>query len=133
MQYETAVGPDTQFYDSGVELTPEGLYAHHDYLKHVTRGTLSLPSLYLVLWASFAGFSLALLTQPDAESGLRGKLLSSSVEPARDYCLTQTRKMWSLLKTGLGISEEERLLLVKGCLKSLLEVSRAALCSQSLQ
>ena len=115
------VGPSTQFFDSGVELTPEGLYGRHDYLKHVTRGTLSLPSLYLILWSDFASFSLSLLTQPSAQKQLSGKILSNS-EPPREYCVAQMKKLWSLLRSGLGISDEERLVLVQGCLNSLLEV-----------
>ena len=122
VQYDSMVGPSTQFYDSGVELTPEGLYGRHDYLKHATRGTLSLHSLYLMLWSNFAGFSLALLTQPSATKDLTGKILSTN-EPARDYCVAQMKKFWALLRNGLGVSDEERLLLVKGCLNNLLEVS----------
>lgn len=118
------VGPNTnaQFFDSGVELTPEGLYGRHEYHKHMTRGTLSLPSLYLVLWSQFAGFSMALLTQPGAEKNMAGKLLSPG-ESVREYCAAQLKKMWGLLRTGLGVSDEERLMLVKGCLNNLLEVS----------
>ncbi len=119
------VGPSTQFYDSGVELTRDGLYGRHDYLKHVTRGTLSLHSLYLVLWSNFASFSLALLTQPSAEKDLAGKILSNG-EPVREYCVAQMKKLWGLLRNGLGISDEERLMLVKGCLNNLLEVSQEA-------
>ncbi len=115
------VGPSTQFYDSGVELTPEGLYGRHDYLKHATRGTLSLHSLYLLLWSNFACFSMALLTQPGAEKNLSGKIISHN-EPARVYCVTQMKKLWEHLRNGLGLSDEERLLLVKGCLNNLLEV-----------
>ena len=64
------VGPRTQFYDSGVELTSDGLYGRHDYLKHATRGTLSLHSLYLLLWSNFASFSLSFFTQPEAEKNI---------------------------------------------------------------
>lgn len=119
------VGPNAQFYDTGVELTAEGLYGRHDYLKHITRGTLSLHSLYLILWSNFASFSLALLTQPNAEANLAGKILSNS-EPAREYCVAQMRKLWVLLRNGLSVSDEERLLLVKGCLNNLLEVQVSA-------
>lgn len=122
LQYDSVVGPSTQFYDAGVELTSEGLYGRHDYLKHATRGTLSLHSLYLVLWSNFASFSMALLTQPSAQKDLTGKILSTN-EPARDYCATQMKKLWNLLRNGLGISDEERSLLVKGCLNNLLEVN----------
>lgn len=110
------------FYDSGVELTPEGLYGRHDYLKHATRGTLSLHSLYLMLWTNFASFSLALLTQPSAVKELTGKILSTG-EPVREYCVTQMKKLWTLLRNGLGVSDEERKIVVKGCLNNLLEVS----------
>ena len=116
------MGPSTLFYDSGVELTSDGLYGRHDYLKHATRGTLSLHSLYFMLWTNFSCFSLALLTQPNAEADLKGKILSSS-ESTRQYCVSQVKKLWGLLRNGLGISSEERLLLVKGCLNNLLEVS----------
>ena len=36
--------------------------------------------------------------------------------------MAQMKKLWSLLRSGLGISDEERLVLVQGCLNSLLEV-----------
>ena len=104
-----------------MELTREGLYGRHDYLKHVTRGTLSLHSLYLMLWSNFASFSVALLTQPSAEKDLVGKIISNT-EPVREYCVGQMKKLWGLLRNGLGVSDEERLLVVKGCLNNLLEV-----------
>ena len=121
IQYESMVGPSTQLYDSGVELTSDGLYGRHDYLKHATRGTLSLHSLYLLLWSNFASFSLSFLTQPEAEKNISGKLLSKT-EPAREFCVGQMKKLWILLGTGLGLSEEEKLLLVNSCLNNLLEV-----------
>lgn len=121
LQYDSVVGPSTQFYDSGVELTPDGLYGRHDYLKHATRGTLSLHSLFLLLWSNFACFSLSLLTQPEAEKNIAGKILSNS-EPAREFSMAQMKKLWMLLGTGLGVSEEEKLLLVNTCLSNLLEV-----------
>ena len=98
IQYESMVGPSTQLYDSGVELTSDGLYGRHDYLKHATRGTLSLHSLYLLLWSNFASFSLSFLTQPEAEKNISGKLLSKTV-PAREFCVGQMKKLWILLGT----------------------------------
>jgi len=117
------VGPSTQFYDTGVELTPDGLYGHHDYLKHATRGTLSLHSLYLLLWSNFASFSMSLLTQANSERNISGKLLSKT-EPAREFCVAQMKKLWVFLGTGLGLSEEEKLMLVNSSLNNLLEVSK---------
>ena len=121
LQYDTPVGPDTKFYDSGVKLSSEGFFGRHDYIQHATRGTLNIQSLYLVLWSNFCGFSIALLSQPDAELKLAGKLISEE-ESIRQYCVSQMFKMWNLLKEGLNISEEERRLLVRGCLNNLLEV-----------
>ena len=127
MQYDTPVGPSTKFYDAGVELSPEGFFGHHDYIQHATRGTLTIQSLYLILWSNFCGFCIALLTQEDAEMKLAGTIISEE-QPIRQYCVTQMYKMWNLLKEVLNISEEERLLLVRGCLNNLLEVQYISLC-----
>ena len=121
LQYDTPVGPNTKFYDAGVELSSDGFFGRHDYVKHATRGTLNIQSLYLVLWSNFSGFSVALLTQDDTEQKLAGKIISEE-EHVRPYCVNQMFKMWNLLKEGLNISEEERLLLVRGCLSNLFEV-----------
>ena len=121
-QYNSRVGPSYQFYDQGVELTDEGLYCHHDYTKHATRGTLSLHSLYLLLWANFAAFCTALLFQSEAEDKLVGNVFSESVEPVRQYCVSQLHQLWGHLRNSLAISDEERLLLVRGCLNQLFEV-----------
>lgn len=104
-----------------MQLSLDGFFGCHDYIKHATRGTLSIQSLYLILWSNFCGFSIALLTQKDAEQKLAGKIISEE-EPLRHYCVTQMFKVWNLLKDGLNISEEERLLLVRGCLSNILEV-----------
>ena len=38
--------------------------------------------------------------------------------------MSQMKKVWALLRNGLGVSDEERKILVKGCLNNLLEVCR---------
>lgn len=121
-QYNSRVGPSYRFYDQGVELTDEGLYGHHGYTKHATRGTLSLHSLYLLLWANFAAFCTALLFHSEAEDKLVGSVFSEGVEPVRQYCVSQLRQLWGHLRNSLTISDEERLLLVGGCLNQLFEV-----------
>ena len=75
------MGPGYQFYDQGVELTKDGLYGHHGYIEHATRGTLSLHSLYLLLWANFAAFCIALFSQSEAKEKLVGNVFSENVEP----------------------------------------------------
>ena len=119
------VGPESQFYDLGVELTEEGLYAQHNYLQHATRGTLSLHSCYLLLWTNFAAFCVCLLTQREAEQKLSGHILSDSLS-TRSYCASQLQKLWAHLRNGLAISDDERLLLVKGCLNQFFEVNDTA-------
>lgn len=63
LQYDSKIKPDGLLYDCGVELSPEGQFGRQDYLKHASRGTYSLHSLYLLLWANFGAFCIALLTQ----------------------------------------------------------------------
>jgi len=121
-QFDSRVGPSYRFYDQGVELTDEGLYGHHGYTRHATRGTLSLHSLYLLLWANFAAFCTALLFHSEAEDKLVGSVFSEGVEPVRQYCVSQLRQLWGHLRNSLTISDEERLLLVGGCLNQLFEV-----------
>lgn len=110
------------FYDLGVELTEDGLYGQHDYLQHATRGTLSLHSLYLLLWANFAAFCVAILIQPDTDQKLLGQILSDTLS-VRHYSFSQLQKMWSHIQSGLNISEDERSLFVRVCLNKLFEVS----------
>jgi len=116
------VGPGYQFYDQGVELTKDGLYGHHGYIEHATRGTLSLHSLYLLLWANFAAFCVALFSQSGAKEKLVGNIFSENVEPVRQYCVSQLHQLWGHLRNSLVISDEERLLLVRRCLSQLFEV-----------
>lgn len=104
-----------------MKLSLDGFFGCHDYIKHATRGTLSIQSLYLMLWSNVSAFSVALLTQKGVEQKLSGKIISEE-EHFRQYCATQMFTMWKLLKDGLNISEEERLLFVRGCLGNLLEV-----------
>ena len=63
LQYNSKIHPDGLLYDCGVELSPDGQFGRQDYVKHATRGTYSLHSLYLLLWANFGTFCIALLTQ----------------------------------------------------------------------
>ena len=104
-----------------MELTDEGLFGQHGYIAHATRGTLSLHSLYLLLWVNFASFSVALLTQQNAEEAMTGTVFSE-MRNLRHYCAYQVTKLWHLLRDGLAVSDDERSLLVKNCLNQLFEV-----------
>ena len=121
LQYGAAVGPDSYFYDQGVELTQDGLYGQHGYLKHATRGTLSLHSLYLLLWVNFGAFCVNLMICRDGEDMLSGKILSASGQ-VRHYCASYVHKLWVHLKHCLAKSSEERAVLVELCLVKHFEV-----------
>lgn len=113
--------PDGLFYDCGVELSPDGQFGRQDYLRHASRGTYNLHSLYLILWANFAAFSVALLTQPDAARKIHGRVISDWLS-VRHYCVSQLRTVWLHMRNNLGISDEERSFLVMRCMKRLYEV-----------
>ena len=104
-----------------MELSPEGQFGQPDYVKHATRGTYTLHSLYLLLWANFGAFCMALLTQPRAEVAIHGPIISNWLS-ARHYCVSQLRTIWMHIQTNLGLSDEERSLLVMRCTMRLYEV-----------
>ena len=115
------ISPDGLLYDCGVELSPEGLFGRQDYVKHATRGTYTLHSLYLLLWANFGAFCMALLTQPEAEASIRGQIMSEQLS-LRHYCLSQLRIVWVHMQKNLGLSDEERSFLVMCCTRRFYEV-----------
>ena len=120
-QYNAKVNQDGFHYNYGVELTPEGQFGRQEYMKHATRGTYTLHSLYLLLWANFGTFCLALLTQPEAEAGICGPIISPWLS-VRHYCATQLRTMWMHMRNNLGLSDEERSFFIFCCTKQLYEV-----------
>ena len=122
MQYDTKVNSSGLHYDCGVELSPDGLYGCQDYLKHACRGTYTIHSLYLLLWANFGAFCVALLTQPTAEKNLHETVISNKLS-IRHYCLSQLRKIWLFMKSNFNISDEERSFFIMKCMMRLFEVS----------
>ena len=120
--YNNKINKDGLLYDCGVELSPEGQFGRQDYLKHANRGTYTLHSLYLLLWANFGSFCMALLVQPDAAKTIHGPLISDWLS-VRHYCMSQLRTIWMHMRNNLGLSDEERSFLVMTCMKRLYEVS----------
>ncbi len=116
------------FYDTGIQLTDDGLYKQENFLKHALRGTLSLQSLYLLLWANVGAFCVGLLTDPDAESKMIGSVFPENFS-VRHFCVKQLRTLWEHLSTSLGISIEEKSFLVSRCMWNLLKVSKVVLYS----
>ena len=121
MQYNSKISPNGLQYDCGVELTAEGEFGRSDYLKHAGRGTYTLHSLYLILWANFGAFTMALLTQPDADAQIHGNLISEQLS-IRHYCMSQLRALWQHMRNNLALSDEERTLFVNQCLEMFLKV-----------
>lgn len=111
-QYNSKISPQDVFYNVGVKLSSDGQYGHQDYLKHASRGTLSLHSLYLLLWSNFSAFCIALLTQSQSENLLCGKLFSERVD-VKHFCLSQLQSSWKHMRNNLNLTEEERTLFVK--------------------
>ena len=106
-----------------MELTADGQYGRPDYIKHATRGTYTLHSLYLLLWANFGAFSMALLTQPMSQKKIHGPIISEW-QAVRHYCLSQLRTVWLHMRNNLSLSEEERAFFITQCLMNLYEVGR---------
>ena len=121
MQYDTKVKPDGLHYDCGVELSPDGQFARQDYLKHAGRGTYTLHSLYLLLWANFGAFCVGLLTQPDYDKQLHGTVISDWLS-IRHYCVSQLRTIWLFMRNNLNISDEERSFFLTRCMMKFYEV-----------
>ena len=120
-QYDAKINPEGLLYDCGVEFSPDGKYGHQDYMKHASRGTYTLHSLYLLLWANFGAFCVALLTQPDSDDKIHGNLISDWIS-VRHYCVSQLRTLWMHMRNNLSLSEEERTFFVMRAMKKFYEV-----------
>ena len=125
LQYDSKISHNGCLYNCGVELTPDGYFGHHDYLKHACRGIYTLHSLYFLLWANFGAFCIALLTQPDADKKLCGTIISDSL-PIRHYCVSQLKTLWLSMRDNLNITSEQRSSLVTRCMKRFYEVNICA-------
>ncbi len=108
-------------YDCGVELSPEGQFGRQDYKQHACRGTYTLHSLYLLLWANFGAFCMALLTQPDSDERIHGVVISEWLS-VRHYCLSQLKTVWLHMRNNMGLSEEQRAFFVTQALSRLRQV-----------
>ena len=89
---------------------PDGTFGRSTYSSRRRTSELanSLHSLYVALWANFACFCIGLLTQPEAESGIKGRIISG-VLPVRHYCLSQLNKQWLHMQSYMQMSSLEEL------------------------
>ena len=110
-------------YDCGVKLSPKGLFGRQDYEKHACRGTYTLHSLYLLLWANFGCFCMSLLTQPGSDKRIHGHIISEKQPSLRQYCVTQLREVWRLMQNNLGLSKEQTSFFIMRAMDKLRNVS----------
>ena len=111
-------------YDSGVELSSNGIFGRLEYMDFACRGTYSLHSLYLLLWANFGAFCISLLTQPNADECIHGSIISKNIS-LRSYCLHQLQLLWLLIRNCLNLSDEGRSFFIKEVLWNFYEVFSA--------
>ena len=64
---------------------------------------------------------MALLTLPDADAQIYGKLISDHLS-VRHYCMSQLRALWQHMRNNLELSEEKRTFFVNQCLMTFHEV-----------
>ena len=121
MQYNSMIKRDGLQYDCGVELSSEGQFGRQDYKQHACRGTYTLHSLYLLLWANFGAFCMSLLTQPDADARIHGVVISEWLS-LRHYCISQLKTLWLHMRNNMGLSEEQRSFYVAQALYRLRQV-----------
>lgn len=119
-QYPFYVGKGGYHYDCGMELNPDGSYGRPEYMDRVNQGTFTLKSLYLLMWANFGSFCVALLTQPDSYQHL-GPIFTDW-QPLRNYCVSQLRTLWMFMQNNLVLTEEERCFFVQRAMTRFHEV-----------
>ena len=102
-------------YDCGVELTADGEFDRLDYRKHACRGTYTLHSLHLLLWANFGSFCMGLLTQPHSYQQMHGHIFSEELS-LRDFCVDHLKSLWKHLSNNLNLLEEQRSFFVMSAL-----------------
>ena len=88
-------------------------------LLHSTRTTLSLNSHYMLLWINVASFCVSLLTREGDR--LRG-IFSSSTVSVEEYCVSQLRHIWKLMRSNMRLTDEELSFLVMMCMRRQLQV-----------
>lgn len=120
-QYKGGI-KSSRLYDCGVELSVDGDYGRSDYLQCGEGNSVTLHSRYLLLWANFGAFCMALLTQPGAQEAISGRVISSW-QPLRHYCLSQLHTVWIHMRNNLHLSLEEQSFFVMRSMQRLIQVS----------
>ena len=91
------------------------------YLKWMAMGSLNIDSVSLLHLLNFGAFCIGLLTQPEAEQHMRGRILPHNL-PLRNFCTSKLRDTWRHMQSNLCMAEEEVLFLILKCLYCFLQV-----------
>ena len=102
-------------YQEGVQITTGELSR---LLQHSIGSGLSLNSRCMLLWINIASFCVSLLTR-DRER-LSGIL--SSTASMEEYCVSQLRYLWKLMRNNMQLTDEELSYLVMMCMRKNLQV-----------
>ena len=97
-------------YESEVQLTSDGM---RGLLLHSTWRNLSLNSHCMLLWINVASFCVSLLTREGER--LRG-IFSRKVH-LEEYCVSQLRHIWKLMRSNMKLTDEELSYLVMMCMR----------------
>ena len=121
-QYEDPIG--SKMYDEVTVLSDTGHCLSQESYQHITRGTMSLPCLYFIQWANYTCLCVYLLclSRKKVEFPFQGQLFCN-VQTARNICKERMEKAWTLILQNLGITTEQREMLVMLCTTKLLNVS----------
>ena len=112
--YGTVSVEEGRPYETGAQLTNDGM---RRLLLHSTRRTLSLNSHCMLLWINVASFCVSLLTQEGER--LRG-IFSGTMQA--EYCVSQLRHLWKLMRSNMQLTDEELSYLVMMCMRRKLQV-----------
>ena len=113
-----------ELYDVATSLSDDGFVKNLKYIPHMSRGTLSIHSNYLTLWANYGALCICLLMNPILSEKLtetEESIFSPCVRLRHD-CFSRTLEAWQLLSSNLNITTEERVALVNHSLEGYYKV-----------
>ena len=98
-----------------MQLTNDGMNC---LLLHSTWRNISFNSHCMLLWINAASFCVSLLTR----EGNRLSGIFSSTVSVEEYCVSQLRHIWKLMRSNMRLTDEELSFLVMMCMRRLLQV-----------
>ena len=106
-----------------MELSDSGFCETDRSFLYLTRGKTSLACTYFIQWANYACLCVYLLgfTNVNGESPFIDGLFQAPVS-AHNNCLKSMERLWNFFLLNLGITSEQRIILVINCIGKLFEV-----------